>query len=505
MNRAQVNAFSTVAHQLVATICGMIIPWIMIDTFGSTAYGATTSIAQFLSYISLFEGGIGRVARGALYKPLADGDVERVSKLYLAIKRFFRTIGIAFMAYSVILAFFYYDIADVTEFTREYVFVLVIAISIGKLAEYMGGISNITLFNADRKQYVVNSTFMITNVLNVILIIVLANSGVDIIWVKLVSSLVFVLRPIIYTAYLKTHYKIKKFAEKTVLPNQATGIAQHSAYVIQNNTDVLLLTVFSDLSIVAVYSVYHLIVFSLRNIVISFTGGMEAVFGNLIAKGENDKLNRIYEKYKLILTALSFVFFSTAAILVVPFVKIYTSGVTDADYIQPVFGLLLVISEALNCLILPCFNLTIAANKLKESQAGAYGEAAINLALSLVLIFWDPLLGVVIGTLASTIFKCVYYAYFSGKYILKKKIGSILLRLAVNTIAIVLVSLAGMRLIGFVTISNYCRWAVFGVALVCITGILGILICMCLYPESTKQLFKTAMRFFEKKGKTNFK
>ena len=63
--RVKMNVISTLTHQLVTTLCGLVIPWIMIDTFGSTAYGITISIAQFLSYITLLEGGIGRVARGA--------------------------------------------------------------------------------------------------------------------------------------------------------------------------------------------------------------------------------------------------------------------------------------------------------------------------------------------------------------------------------------------------------------------------------------------------------
>ena len=54
MKRAGINAMSTVANQLVVTIIGIIVPWVMISNFGSTAYGATTSIAQFLGYITLF-------------------------------------------------------------------------------------------------------------------------------------------------------------------------------------------------------------------------------------------------------------------------------------------------------------------------------------------------------------------------------------------------------------------------------------------------------------------
>ena len=139
--RAKFNAITMLANQLAATVCGMLIPWIMIDTFGSEAYGATTSIAQFLSYISILEGGIGRAARGELYKPLAEGNNENISRVYLAVKRFFNTIGAAFLGYALILAFCFHDIADVAAFSRDYIFWLVVVMTIGKFAEFMGGYS----------------------------------------------------------------------------------------------------------------------------------------------------------------------------------------------------------------------------------------------------------------------------------------------------------------------------------------------------------------------------
>ena len=483
LKKVKLNVASTLANQLVATLCGLLIPWIMIDTFGSAAYGATTSIAQFLSYIALLEGGIGRVARGALYKPLAERDDERISQVYLAVKRFFAYIGLAFAGYVLVLALCYHDMADVTDFTREYTFMLVVGIAIGKFAEYMGGISKVTLLNADQRQYVVNGVYMITNVLNVLLIVTLANLGVDILWVKVVSSAVFVLRPVMFSLYLRRNYHIRKTGVKAQLPNKFTGIAQHTAYVIQNNTDIMMLTLLADLRCVAVYSVYHLVVFSLRNVATSFTGGMEALLGDMAAKGEEENLRRTYRSYKLILTALIVTLFGTAAILIVPFVRLYTEGVTDADYIQPAFALILVWAEALNCLVLPCFNLTIAANKLKDSQIGAYGEAIINVVVSLVLVLvWDPLVGVAVGTLVSTIFKCVYYVSFAGKHILKIKVYRMLLKWAAAALALVAVTSGGMCLMTYVPVSGYLTWILLGMGFAVATGAAGLALGVVLYP-----------------------
>lgn len=487
--RVKLNTFSSLVHQLVTIVCGLIIPWIMIDTFGSVAYGITISIAQFLSYITLLEGGIGRVARGALYKPLAEKDEEGISQVYLAVKRFFATIGIIFAVYVVMLAFGYHSMAQVTVFEWEYTAALVVGIAIGKFAEYMIGFSKMTLLQADQKQYVVNMIYIATNILNVILIVALAKSGVDILWVKVVSSLMFVLRPLLYAVYVRKHYCLRKTGVKATLPNKFTGIAQHTAYVIQDNTDVMLLTLLADLPSVAVYSVYRLVIFSLRNLAASFTSGMEALLGEMAAKGEQETLYKTYRSYKLILTALTFMLFGTAAILIVPFVRLYTTGITDADYVRPLFALIMVIAEALNCLMLPCFNLTIAANKLKQSQFGAYGEAAINVTVSLVLMLvWDPLVGVAMGTLVAMVFKCVYYTVFAGKHILKKKIMPLFWKLGITTLALLGFSLGGIWLIQDVLIYKYTQWVVWGIAFAITTGLWGVVLGMMLYPGHLKSI-----------------
>ena len=494
MQRAKINALTTLLAQVISTAVGVVIPWIMISHFGSEAYGATTSIASFLAYISLFEGGIGRVARGALYRPLAMGDEEQISSIYLAVKRFFTIIGVAFVGYTIVLAVVYYDVADVTIFDRKYVFALVLAIALSKFAEYMWGISNITLLNAHQKQYVVNAVTTLSNFLNLIAVAILASAGSDILWVKLASSFVFLLKPIAFSVYVKRRYNIRKTQSQAVLKNKATGIAQHVAYVVQNSTDVLILTVCADLKCVAVYSVYHLIIFSLRSIVISFTGGMEAVFGDMIAKGEHEKLKATYEKYKFTLTLLVIAFFGTAAILILPFVALYTSGATDADYIQPMFALIMIIAEAINCLIWPCFNLTIAGNKLKESRIGAYGETAVNIVVSMSLVFWNPLLGAAIGTLVAAIYKYVFYMFFSGKKILCVGAGRLFLNSAIVGAVLLIVSVVGMNVIQSFDLYNYFRWVIAGVVTFIVTGAIGLLVGFLIYPKSNKLVEKISKR-----------
>lgn len=486
---------TTLIRQLLATLCGIVIPRAMIGAFGSVVYGATTSIAQFLSYISLLEGGIGRVARGELYQHLADGNQQRISKIYRAIKDFFRNIGMVFIVYAVALAFVYHDIADVTAFNRAYTFWLVIVIALSTMATYFGGIGNMTLMHADQRQYLTNTVITVTNVINALSIVILVKLKADVLTVKLVSSLIFIARPVFYSIYVRKHYKLVRVEkDPTALSQKWTGIGQHIAYFLHTNTDIVLLTLLTDLKLVAVYSVYSLVIKSIWNIASSFSGGMEAAFGEMIAKKERETLGHSYKYYKSILTAVALMLFGCAAVLLIPFVRLYMADVTDANYIQPLFGLILIFAEFMNCVALPCTTLPISANSLKKTRGGSYGEAMINIVVSLALIPWDPLLGVAVGTLAATVFKCVYYMLYCAKKILNCSVWSVLGSFLTSTLMLLAISAVGMTALWNVPMQNLFVWCLYGVLVFLAVGGVTLLFCGLVFPVQTKALFRKFLR-----------
>ena len=66
------NMMASIGYEMVAVICGLILPRLILSTFGSSYNGITSSITQFLSCVTLLRAGIGGVTRASLYKPLAD-------------------------------------------------------------------------------------------------------------------------------------------------------------------------------------------------------------------------------------------------------------------------------------------------------------------------------------------------------------------------------------------------------------------------------------------------
>lgn len=495
IHKAKLNIATTLISQLVATICGVVIPRVMIGTFGSAVYGLTTSIAQFLSYISLLEGGIGRVARAELYKPLAEGNDYEISRVYHAIKHFFRGVGGAFIVYTLILSLVYYDIAKVDGISRWDIFFLIWIISTSTLAKYLGGLANLTLLNANQKQYIGNMIIMATTIVNALLVVVLTWMNCDIFIVKIGSSLAYIAQPVCYAFYVKKHYHLPPVGRnRSKLDQKWTGIGQHIAYFLHTNTDVVMLTLFADIRLVAVYSVYRLVISNIRKIAASFTGGMEAAFGEMIARKETASLQNAFRKYKFMISSVSIVLFGTTAVMIVPFVRLYTEGITDAEYIQPVFAMLLLFAEAADCVIHPCCSLPIAANQLKQTRLGSYAEAAINIVLSLILIRWNPLVGIAIGTLAATLFKCFYYMIYSARNILGLKVRELMKNFIYTSLMIGMCALAGMVLMNETIITNYFTWALWGVVSFAVLTAVTVMMSLLLYPEELKALLRSVKR-----------
>lgn len=502
--RATLNIVISLLGQFVTLICGLIVPRLMLKYFGSEAYGATASIAQFLAYISLLDGGVGGVARAALYKPLANNDNHKISMVLNEIRSFFRVIGFIFLGYVLILAFGFKYISHIQCFDDITTALLVMAISISTFSEYFFGITNIELLSAAQRTYVIKVVSMGATILNTIATVILVYLNCSLVTVKLVSSICFAIKPIIYKIYVDKYFKLEKINERCpeALEQKWSGLSQHIAYFLHSNTDVAVLTVLSNLSIVAVYSVYNMVISNIQNITNSFSVGMESVFGDMIAKEENDLLKKTFSFYETLISVISLILFSTTAVMILPFVRIYTSGITDVNYIQPLFALLLITASLLFCLRLPYQNIIIAAGHFRETQIAAYGEAIVNIIVSICLVIKFGLVGVAFGTVAAVFFRFGYYSLYLSKNIIYRPVLTFIKRMVINISTFIIIYLLGIIISEHFVISNYFEWAICAIIIFFIAVICVFLITRLFYKEDLSPVInRITKKFIQLRGK----
>ena len=455
-------------------LCGIIVPKMMIEAFGSEAYGTTVSITQFLAYITLLEGGIGGVARAVLYKPLAENDMDAISGIIGETRRFFRVIAFIFLAYVLVLACSFKSISGVTVFDWSSTFMLVLIISLSTFAQYYIGISYMILLQAAQKTYITNLINIAATVINMVIVVILILLDCSIMTVKLFSSMIYLAKPVVLWLYVKKHYDLHRCSKSDHprLTQKWHGMGQHIAFFLHSNTDVVILTCLSKLEYVAVYSVYNMVVANIQNLASSFIAGMEALFGDLLVQNEHEKLNRTFTTYETIISVVAVMMFSVTAVMIMPFVRIYTAGITDADYEAPVFALLLILSALIYCLRMPYHSLVIAAGHFKQTQFAAYGEAALNIGLSILLVSKWGLMGVAAGTLLATLYRLLYYVIYISKRIVMRKPSLFMKRTLINALIFGVSVFAGWQITRLFEITNYLTWGFCGL----LTGISAILV-----------------------------
>lgn len=486
------NSVTAIIYQIVLAISGFIIPHYILLYYGSTTYGLVNSITQIFGIISLCELGIGPVIQAALYKPLADKNNQEISKIFKSANRFFKQIVVIAICFTIGMSIFY-PIKVKDEFDIIFTVLLIVSISTSRILQYIFGITRQILLDADQKIAVELLPQIVAVIMTTIISVLLMKFGFSIIVVKYVSLVVYLFRPIFLYIYIKKHYEIdcnvKLLPGEEPIKQKWNGVAQHIANSIHANTDILLLTVFSSLRNVSVYSVYNLVIKAFSQGIESITISITSYFGFAMANGNSEELSNKFEEYEIISHHFITEIYIMIGILILPFVDVYTQGVKDTNYYEPVFAVLLVISSYLYCIRIPYHVIIKAAGHFKQTQMSAIIEAIINLTFSVVMVKPFGIIGVTLGTICAMVYRTIYYVFYIQNNILKRNICIFLKHISVDILSIfsVLFVLNALDLI-CVNVNNYAEWFVLslksGIIMLLITSFITYL----MYKKSIKSI-----------------
>ena len=492
--KAIANIITSLLVQILNVIWGFIVPRLIISNYGSNVNGLISSITRFLAYITLLEAGFGPVIKSVLYKPLANKDKNEIEKILKASEKIFRKISYIFIVYIAVLCIILPLVVN-NEFNSLFTISLIIIIAISTFSEYYFGMTYSLFLQAEQKKYVASIIQIGIYIVNIILTVSLIHFKCSIQVVKLSSTLVFVLRPVLQNIYVKKKYNIhlKNADSSYQLKQKWDGLVQHIAYVIHKNIDVILLTLCTNLKEISVYSVYLIIIEGVERIVQSFSGGVDATFGNMIAKGEKENLNKKFNLFEGLYLTVATIIFCSTLILIVPFVRIYTNAITDANYIRPIFAYLIVISEFSYIVMLLYYDLVKVAGHFKQTKKGAYIEATLNLLISLALVWKYGLIGVAIGTLVATIVRMLEIIYYTSKNILSRNVWYSFKRI-IGIIFEFLIVIFFVRLINLPQVDSYGKWMIQAIIVTFISSVVVVLFNRLVYKDSIKNIIKIIKR-----------
>ena len=409
MNRTKRYMYNSVAAftaEIVTMILGFVTPRIILVTYGSELNGLTSSILQFMSYFNLVEAGFSNAAVYALYKPFADKDETAVVS---AARRMYLRAGGIFCALVVGLALIYPLYIDVDGLSNLDVGLLVLILGVSNVLNFFTLSKHRAVITADMRVYVISLSNIAFSLANTLIIVFLAQNGVGLVELRFWALAAAFLRAGILSLYCHKRYA---FIDEKAEPNFAAlnkskdALFHEVLYALYKGAPIALITlILRDMAVVSVYNVYSMVIMGIAGLLAVFSSGLAPSFGNVIMLGEMDTLGQAYGEFEFTYYSIITAVYTVAMVMIMPFVRIYTRGVTDAVYDLPIVGLLFCVNSLAHNFRMPQMMLVSAGGHYRETRSHSVIQLTISVGLGALLIQPLGIAGILIGSLCSNLYR----------------------------------------------------------------------------------------------------
>ncbi|NSW90269.1 MAG: hypothetical protein HPY74_06260 [Firmicutes bacterium] len=410
------NSITTVAYQIILMFAGFITPKVMLKYYGSEINGLVSSINQFIVYFNLVEVGLSGAAIYALYKPLADNDYRAINGIVAAAKRFYIKSGYIFVLLTIGLAIIYPMFVTSNILSPINIGLLVLIIGVNGALEFFTLAKYRVLLSADQRTYVISLSSIVYRIFDTLIVVVLAIRKVNIVVLRLVALLSIFLRSFFLMSYAKTKYKFLSYDEKPnydALDKRWDVLYLQILGVIHTGAPIVVLTIITNnLKLISVYVIFNMIIDGLNRILSIFTSGLSASFGDVIARDQKSILQKAYSEFEFFYYIAITIIYSIAFITIMPFIRIYTKGVTDISYDIPLIGFLFVLNGLLYNIKTPQGMLVISAGLFKETKIQTTIQGVIAVIVGIILTPFLGIIGVLIGSILSNLYRDIDLLFY---------------------------------------------------------------------------------------------
>lgn len=409
------NISTSFINNILVNILRFVSRTIFIKILGELYLGVNGILSNVLGILALADLGISSAISFSLYKPLAESNKEQVKSIMKFYKRAYFIIGTVVLVLGIILLpfldFFVKDNQGI-ENLNIYYLVFLVNMVIGYYFSYKR-----TLMIADQKEYKITRITMFFNIgltIGQIIVIYLFKNYLIYLLVQTFSILV---ENIFVNIFIDKNYSylkdkdIKKLSKSELQPikkNVKALIYHKIGTFFVDSTDNLIISKYIGLVAVGLYSNYCLIVNIIYKFISSALYSTTSSFGNLNLEENIDKKKQVFQT----LYFFAFVIFGISSICFLNLFNHFIGNVWLDQKFLLSFGTVIIIS--LNFYV----NGMMHVNGVVKASVGIFSkdkivpliQSFVNIVASLILVKHYGVMGVLMGTIISSIMPTVVSA-----------------------------------------------------------------------------------------------
>lgn len=481
------NAAVGFGTQLIIVLLNFINRTFFIRYLGAEYLGLSGLFSNILSMLSLAELGIGVAISFSLYKPLQEQDIRKTKALMSFYQLAYNVIGVVILGLGLCLVPFLDRLIknrpDIPNFTLIYLLFLA-----NSVVSYFFTYKR-SLLSADQKEYL--------NTINRTLFSIIQCAGQFIVLVFTRNYLLYLIVVIICTIgsnirisyqcdklypYLKGNQeRLTKEETKTLLKYVGAQLSHKVGGIVVSGTDNVLTTalVNGGLVIVGLYSNYLLLINTIKSVITMFFTAVTASVGNLNAECNTDKSKEVFDK--MFFLNMCFYGISTCCIynLANDFIRLWIGE----DYLLST-GIMtvIVINYYISGMRQTCQTYNTTLGLFWNDRFKPWIEALINLVSSIALARYYGFMGILLGTLISTVTTSFWVEpYILYKHGFNMRLGDYFIRYGQYTAAILFATGLAFFLTGFMVVNSFAMW----IAKAILVGMISVCaIVLCFYRKS---------------------
>lgn len=465
-------------YEVILILFGLIVPRLIIETYGSEVNGLTSTVTHILSILNLLQAGAVGASIFQMFKPVAEKDYYQVSKVIEASKRYFKKIGTIFLILVIVITPFVSFGVKSELALWEKAFAFIILGLNGAFYFFFTSWFDI-LFSSHQKRFVMSVTGIAERLLYYALIFIIIFTQLHFVWMyvaTLIGTIVKVL--ILYAIYRKEFKPLLVPVEldsSFKIENKGYLLCNQIATQAVDAMPTVMITSVAGLSCASVYAVYNLVQNMIKMVVRTMQLSVSEVFGNLVVSEGEEKIRKVYNLLEFAFFFFAVILCSCAGFLFMPFIFLYTNGNgMDVNYIYPILAIVIVAYDIFYCMYMPCYTLTNVYGLFKETylQAVICAILSVAAAFGLGLIYW-PL--IMVGPVLYYVSSLIYRTYIAKKKVAWLRLGAFLRRMAIVLTMVALSIALSFVLYADSYTGSWFQWIVHAVACgICVLALLGI-------------------------------
>ena len=417
------NFIFAVASQVITVALSFITRTCLIYCLGIEAVSINGLFTEVITALSLAELGVGSAIVYNLYKPLAEGDHQKVSQLMNLFRKAYRIIALATLVIGISLTpwlqFFIRDLSYDISYIRVIYLMFVFQSVVSYLFSY-----KLALLEADQNSYIVTKISTIFRIIGTILILIILVTTKKYIFF-LGANILLVILTNAYAShvvdkkypYINKNERLPKEERTQIFGNIRNIFVKQFAGRVVDSTDNILISTLVSTLLVGYYSNYLVVIGVFKQLADKMMAAATASMGNLYVteRTENkiETLNR--------LTFIFYVFASVASVgtfaCVQPFIKLWLGDNYLLDYSVVTILCLLLVTEITYQPLSTAMHLS---GFFEIGRNISFVSAVINLAVSIVLGMKIGLIGIFIGTMCTYTIEIIAKVHYLFKLYFKE-------------------------------------------------------------------------------------